>query len=97
MLPAEGVYATRALLPSGESYPAMVNIGRRPTVDVAGAPLSVEAHLLGFEGDLYGSHLTLEFLQRLRGERKFDSVEALRAQLEADRDQALEVTKLCNP
>ena len=87
MIPGEGVYASRATLASGESYPAMVNIGRRPTVDVAGAPLSVEAHLVGFEGNLYDSQLNLQFMQRLRGERKFDSVEALRSQLEADREQ----------
>lgn len=87
MIPGEGVYASRATLASGESYPAMVNIGRRPTVDVAGAPLSVEAHLVGFEGNLYDSQLNLQFMRRLRGERKFDSVEALRSQLEADREQ----------
>lgn len=87
MIPAEGVYASRATLASGESFPAMVNIGHRPTVDVESAPLSIEAHLIGYAGDLYGSHLSLEFIMRLRGERKFDSVEALRSQLEADRKQ----------
>ena len=81
-LPAPGVYAARAL-----GRPAMVNIGRRPTVDAADAPLSVEAHIIGLpEGtDLYGSMLSLEFTARLRDERRFPSPEALATQLAADR------------
>lgn len=73
------------------SYPAMVNIGSRPTVDSPGAPLSVEAHIIGLpEGtDLYDCRLTLSFVDRLRSERRFASVEALRLQLTLDRDAAL--------
>ena len=67
-------------------YPAMVNIGRRPTVDSSAKPqLTVEAHLIGFEGNLYGSRLDVEFLHRLRSEQKFDSLASLISQLEADK------------
>lgn len=85
-LPQTGVYAARC-----GGYPAMVNIGRRPTVDAPEAPLSVEAHIIGLpEGtDLYGREVTLEFTRRLRGERRFASVEELAAQLRADRENAL--------
>ncbi len=89
MLPAEGVYAARAILPDGQTHPAMVNIGRRPTVDATGAPLSIEAHLIGYEGDLYGSRLDLQFMKRLRGECRFDTVDALRRQLTLDRAHTL--------
>lgn len=77
------------------SYPAMVNIGSRPTVDDPGAPLSVEAHIIGLpeETNLYDCRLTLSFVDRLRSERRFASLEALRAQLLLDRAAALEALK----
>lgn len=77
------------------SYPAMVNIGSRPTVDDPGAPLSVEAHIIGLpEGtNLYDCHLTLSLVDRLRSERRFASLEALRAQLLLDRAAALAALK----
>lgn len=77
------------------SYPAMVNIGSRPTVDDPGAPLSVEAHIIGLpEGtNLYDCRLTLSFVDRLRSERRFASLEALRAQLLLDRAATLAALK----
>lgn len=69
----------------GCRYPAMLNIGHRPTVDRADSPVSIEAHLLGFEGDIYGMTLNVEFLGRLREEKKFGSVEDLTLQLAEDR------------
>ncbi len=83
-IPAPGVYLGIAATDSGKRFSAMVNIGRRPTVDVPDAPLSIEAHLDGFSGDLYQKLLTVEFYRRLRGEVRFDSVEALRGQLSKD-------------
>lgn len=85
-LPQPGVYAARC-----GGYPAMVNIGRRPTVDAPEAPVWVEAHIIGLpEGtNLYGREVTLEFTRRLRGERRFASVEELAAQLRADRENVL--------
>jgi riboflavin kinase / FMN adenylyltransferase len=84
--PGHGVYACRAAveLDGGwQWWPAATNVGVRPTF-VTGRGLLVEAFLLGFEGDLYGRELRLAFLSRLRGERRFDSVEALVEQMERD-------------
>jgi riboflavin kinase/FMN adenylyltransferase len=84
--PAHGVYACRAAVElEGEWrwWPAATNVGVRPTF-VTGRGLLVEAFLLGFDGDLYGRELRLAFLQRLRGELRFDSVEELIEQMERD-------------
>jgi riboflavin kinase/FMN adenylyltransferase len=62
----------------------MMNIGRRPTFD--GMDVTVEVHLLDFEGNLYGEAMRVEFLQRLRDEQKFDSPDALVAQLSRDQE-----------
>jgi len=79
--PAYGVYACKARL-DGEAYRAVTNIGMRPTV--GGSHVTVEAYLLDFSGDLYGKELTLEFYDFLRPEQKFDSLDALRAQIRQD-------------
>ena len=81
MLPAHGVYATYAWV-GDQRYTAATNVGVRPTVD--GYHLTVEAHLLDFSGDLYAQPLRLEFVQRLRPELKFASLDALKAQISAD-------------
>lgn len=78
--PAHGVYATRAVFENGESYPTVTNVGVRPTVNDGGA-LTVEGFLLHFDGDLYGREIRLEFFDFLRPEQKFDSLEALRAEV----------------
>jgi riboflavin kinase/FMN adenylyltransferase len=80
-LPGRGVYAGRALLDQG-SWPAAVNVGINPTF--GGEPLHVEAHLLGFEGDLLGTVLAVEFWERLRDEQRFDSAEDLVQQIAED-------------
>jgi len=79
-LPA-GVYVCQALAGS-ERYDAVLNLGVRPTFGET--ELLVEAHLLDFSGDLYGRRLRLEFLRRLREERKFPDIEALRRQIALD-------------
>lgn len=84
-LPKPGVYAGSAVIQGGGCYKAMVNIGTNPTVAHDNA-LKIEAHLLGYEGDLYGSIMSLTFTGRLRDERRFPSLEALKAQLRADAD-----------
>jgi riboflavin kinase/FMN adenylyltransferase len=80
--PGHGIYAARALF-DGEERCAAVNVGVRPTFKTDLVVL-VEAYLLDWEGDLYGRELTLEFLTRLRGERRFPSVAALVAQMHED-------------
>ena len=81
LLPATGVYAAYAWL--GENrIAAASNIGYRPTVN--GHSLNVEAHLLDFDDDIYGRELTLEFVNRIRDEKKFADLEALATQIKAD-------------
>jgi len=83
LTPPPGVYAAEAHLAAAR-YRAAVNIGHRPTVHSADPQLHVEAHLLDFEGDLYGQVLELVFLKRLREETKFPTPAALRAQIADD-------------
>jgi riboflavin kinase/FMN adenylyltransferase len=80
--PGHGVYAALA-----DGQPAAVSVGVRPTFET-GRGLLVEAHLIGFEGDLYGHTMRLAFLERMRGEKRFDSVDALVEQMKRDVDQA---------
>jgi riboflavin kinase/FMN adenylyltransferase len=82
-VPDHGVYACRASVPGMGEWTAAVSIGVRPTF-VTGRGLLVEAFLLDFEGDLYGRELRLDFVERLRGEKRFDSVDALVEQMRAD-------------
>jgi riboflavin kinase/FMN adenylyltransferase len=81
LLPPYGVYAAFA-----DDRPAVVNLGVRPTM--GGSALRVEAHLLDFEGDLYGSAMRLHFVRRLRGEQKFSGLDELRMQIARDVDAA---------
>ncbi len=85
LIPGNGVYAARAITADGTVYPAMVNIGHRPTVDTAGSPVSIEAHLIGLDRPIYGEELTLCFIRYMRPEQQFDSVEALKSRLALDR------------
>jgi riboflavin kinase/FMN adenylyltransferase len=86
ILPARGVYAARCRVPAGASHPAVVNLGLRPTF--GGEHVTVEAHLIDFDGDLYGARVRLEFHERLRGELRFDTVEGLVARIREDVAQA---------
>ena len=81
LAPAHGVYVTEVFLPDGRRFPGVTNVGTRPTVSDSDA-VSVETFLLGFDGDLYGQEIRIEFCRRLRGERKFDSLEALRREIQ---------------
>jgi riboflavin kinase/FMN adenylyltransferase len=85
--PAIGVYVAEVRLPDNTRLPAVVNIGRRPTFEKDGN-LTTEVHVLDYDGDLYGKRLQLEFLQHVRSEKKFDGIEALKAQISADVQQA---------
>lgn len=82
-IPAPGVYAADVVLPYGSLRKAVVNIGSRPTVD-NGSDISVEAHIPGFSGDLYGKTVSLRFLLRLRDEHRFGSLDELQAAIRAD-------------
>jgi|Deesub1362A_J573_1020465.scaffolds.fasta_scaffold02271_6 riboflavin kinase/FMN adenylyltransferase len=88
--PGSGVYACFARKEGGR-WQAVTNIGVRPTFSDNQAQPVIEAHLLDFQGDLYGSHLELVFIERLRDERRFPSPEALIQQIQADIKRAREI------
>lgn len=83
VIPERGVYAVRVRLDDGSSHGGMMNIGTRPTFD--GSGLHLEVHILDYDGDLYGREVRVEFVQRIRSERKFEGPDALVAQLYEDR------------
>src|SRR5213079_1285657 len=85
-LPADGIYAGWYERPDGSTNAAAISIGRRPTFYPEGGPLMVEAYLLDFDGDLYGERARLRFVSRLRGEERFESADALVAQMNKDVD-----------
>ena len=89
LVPPAGVYATTVTL-EGIAYPSITNIGTRPTFE-SGETNVIETHVLDFDKDLYGARLRLGFVQRLRDEKKFDGVDALKAQIEADRARAIDL------
>ena len=92
LIPASGVYAVWAQLEGEEQLrAAMMNIGSRPTFD--GHKQTLEVNILDFNGDLYGQMVRIMFVARLREERRFDSPEALVAQLEMDKEQVKQLFK----
>ena len=90
LVPSHGVCATRVVLPDGASHPAVTNVGTRPTVN-NGTDVTVEAWILDFDGDLYGQTVRVEFLKHIRDEVRFDSLDALKAQIMRD----AETTRQC--
>jgi riboflavin kinase/FMN adenylyltransferase len=88
VLPREGVYAATTEV-KGIAYPSVVNVGANPTFSAD--KVTVESHILDFRGELYGTHLTITFLQRLRGDEKFPSVDALKAQIGRDIEAARKI------
>jgi riboflavin kinase/FMN adenylyltransferase len=85
LLPPHGVYATTTTI-DGIVHAGLTNVGIRPTFGETGT--TIETHLLNFSGDLYGRSVRLGFVLRLRDERRFDDVDALRTQIEADQRRA---------
>jgi len=90
LIPASGVYLVRSALSGREVY-GMMNIGTNPTVD--GSRRHIEVHFFDYQGDLYGSPLQVDLLKRIRDERKFDSLDALKNQLGQDRLRAQELIR----
>ena len=89
LLPASGVYAVRALI-AGKTYPAMLNIGNRPTMG-DGGQLSVEVHIIGFDKDIYNQSIEVQFVCKIRDEIKFNNVDELVKQLKKDEKKVLEL------
>lgn len=91
-IPGKGVYAASAEI-NGRLYQAVINIGSKPTFH-AEYPVSIEAHLIDFKGDIYGEKLRLYLIQKIRDERKFDNVEELIRQIASDRDTARRIASI---
>lgn len=90
LVPGRGVYAVWAELTGySEPMPAMMNIGTRPTYN--GSSQTLEVHIIGYEGDLYGQDVTVTFAERIRSEQPFDSPSALASQLQLDRKACIRI------
>ncbi len=83
-LPADGIYAGWYQRPNGDVHPAAISLGRRPTFYETAQASLLEAHLLDFDGDLYGEAARVRFVEWLRGEERFESVDALVEQMHLD-------------
>lgn len=90
-LPADGIYAGWYVRPDGTEQAAAISLGRRPTFYEEQPFSLLEAHLLDFSGDLYGEEARVRFVARLRGEERFESVEALVEQIGKDVGRTREV------
>ena len=101
LLPIDGVYAGWYLRPGDadqtEAHAAAINIGRRPTFYEESGLLLVEAHLVDFDGDLYGEQARVRIAARLRGEVRFDSIDALKQQLRIDVEHTREICAAREP
>ncbi len=86
-LPKNGVYATATYLPNGDTLPSVTNIGTRPTMD-DGRGVSAETYIIGFDNDLYGKRIKVEFLDFLRPERKFGSLDEVSCAVKRDIEKA---------
>lgn len=86
--PVSGVYAVEMYGIDGEPVPGVANVGIRPTVN--GTRAQLEVHLFGFDDEIYGRHVQVEFRHRLRDEKRFESFEALKTQIEKDAQEAKE-------
>ena len=94
VVPKKGVYAVWIRV-DGEYYPAMMNIGKRPTFE--GEELTVEVHIFEFDQDIYGKEVQTQFVKRLRDEKKFSGIDELKNQLEKDKSKAEKILKSKRP
>ena len=94
VIPGRGVYAVWVEF-NHEKYPGIMNIGQRPTFPESGP--SVEVHLLGFKGNIYGKDLRISFLEKIRNEKKFETVNELKEQIHRDEIMAQTLFNLKEP
>lgn len=94
-LPGRGVYATMVTMPDGTELPAVTNIGMRPTFGEQD-PVSVETHIPGFAGDLYGAELCIRPVTKIRDEERFKTIGDLRLGIERDVARSLEILNSCS-
>lgn len=84
LIPAEGIYAVKVLI-ADTTYNGMLNIGRRPTVDIKDAPLSIEVNIFEFDDTIYGREIQLDLIERIRDEKKFENTDELIAEMQKDK------------
>ena len=88
LIPGNGVFAVRVSV-ENKCYDGMMNIGRKPTIERRDENISVEVHIFDFNEDIYTKQLNIEFYKRIRDEKKFDSLESLKNQLEKDKKNVI--------
>ena len=88
LIPADGVYAVKVSV-KGQLFKGMLNIGHRPTVD--GSHKTIEVHIIDFNDDIYEENIQVLFIDRIRDEKKFDGIDALKSQIMVDRAEALKL------
>ncbi len=88
LVPKYGVYASRVLLPDGKRYVSVTNIGKRPTVAGNETHISIESNILDYSGDLYGQTVRLELYSFVRPEMCFEGIDALKAQINRDKESS---------
>ena len=91
LIPKNGVYAVNVQLKQGPLF-GMLNIGTRPTVNNSNET-TIEVHIFDFEENIYGQHMRIEFVKRIRDEKKFSNKEELAAQLELDKSKCLTIAR----
>lgn len=89
IVPAKGAYVVWAKIENGDWMPGMLNIGNRPTMNASDD--TIELHIIGFEGDCYGKRIDVQFVDRLREERKFSGHDELKAALDHDKLKAMSI------
>lgn len=90
LVPRTGAYAVHVDTPSGR-FGGMLNIGTNPTIDAENTKQTIEVNIFDFNTDIYGSEITVTFIEQLRNEKQFDSTEQLAAQLKLDKEKALKI------
>jgi riboflavin kinase/FMN adenylyltransferase len=92
LLPRNGVYAVMAKIDESV-HKGMLSIGIRPTIDLPERNRTVEVNLFDFDGDLYGKHIRISFLEWLRCEKRFDSLQELKEQIATDKEEIISLFK----
>jgi riboflavin kinase / FMN adenylyltransferase len=96
LVPSDGVYAVKVNV-NGDSYNGMLNIGLRPTIDGENTKKSIEVHILDYDGDLYNKTIRVNFIKKVRDEKKFIGVEGLKKQLERDKQEIERILQTKKP
>ena len=92
LIPEKGVYAVRVQVNRGKWLDGMVNLGTQPTF--GGRKFQIETYIFDFDQDIYGDELTIAFVERIRSEKRFESIDALRTQLREDQGRVMQILRM---